>query len=164
MPASVAMPAVRQNRSKLAPTCCQASSTIAAGATPAAVVDFVMALLSFADSAPRAYRLKVGNAYLTFSTSTGASPELARLKGLVTGMGELTGVQLQAAIGSTEGPDSKLADNVIQREPEANRMMHEIDNLVIRVLALRQPWAIDLREVLSASRIAIELERICDHV
>jgi hypothetical protein len=31
-------------------------------------------LLSFADSAPRAYRLKVGNAYLTFSTSTGASP------------------------------------------------------------------------------------------
>jgi hypothetical protein len=75
MPASVAMPAVRQNRSKLAPTCCQASSTIAAGATPAAVVDFVMALLSFADSAPRAYRLKVGNAYLTFSTSTGASPE-----------------------------------------------------------------------------------------
>jgi len=41
--------------------------------------------------------------------------------------------------------------------------MHEIDNLVIRVLALRQPWAIDLREVLSALRIAIELERICDH-
>src|SRR5271166_2022190 len=78
MPASVAMPAVRQNRSKLAATCCQASSTIAAGATPAAVVDFVMALLSFADSAPRAYRLKVGNAYLTFSTSTGASPSSGR--------------------------------------------------------------------------------------
>jgi hypothetical protein len=33
-----------------------------------------MALLSFADSAPRAYRLKVGNAYLTFSTSSGTSP------------------------------------------------------------------------------------------
>jgi hypothetical protein len=35
-----------------------------------------MALLSFADSAPRAYRLKAGNAYLTFSTSTGTSPLL----------------------------------------------------------------------------------------
>src|SRR6266478_1217774 len=34
MPASVAMPAVRQNRSKLAPTSCQASSTIATGSTP----------------------------------------------------------------------------------------------------------------------------------
>src|SRR5271163_2470911 len=76
MPANVAMPAVRQNRSKLAPTCCQASSTIAAGTTPAAVVDFVMALLSVADSAPRAYRLKVGNAYLTFSTSTGTFPNI----------------------------------------------------------------------------------------
>src|SRR6516164_5895067 len=75
MPASVAIPAVRQKRSKLAPTCCQASSTIAAGTIPASVVDFSMALLSFADSAPRAYWLKAGNAYLTFSTSTGTCPE-----------------------------------------------------------------------------------------
>jgi hypothetical protein len=35
-------------------------------------------LLSFADSAPRAYWLKAGNAYLTFSTSTGAFPAAAR--------------------------------------------------------------------------------------
>jgi hypothetical protein len=61
----------------IAPTCCQALSTIAAGTTPAAVVDFSMALLSFADSAPRAYWLKARNAYLTFfSTSTGTSPNL----------------------------------------------------------------------------------------
>src|SRR5712691_8069033 len=80
MPASVAMPAVRQNRSKLAPTCCQASSTIAAGTTPAGVVDSFMALLSFVDSAPRAYRLKAGNAYLTFSTSTGTSPQIREIE------------------------------------------------------------------------------------
>jgi hypothetical protein len=36
-----------------------------------------MALLSFADSAPRAYWLKAGNAYLTFSTSTGTCPAKA---------------------------------------------------------------------------------------
>jgi phosphate transport system protein len=89
--------------------------------------------------------------------------ELVRLKGMVRDMGGLTGLQLEAAIRCTEGPNSELAATVIQREPEANRMMHEIDNMVIRVLALRQPWAVDLREVLSALRIAIELERICDH-
>jgi hypothetical protein len=33
-----------------------------------------MALLSFADSPPRAYWLKAGSAYLTFSTSAGTSP------------------------------------------------------------------------------------------
>src|SRR5271166_4245711 len=68
------MPAVRQKRSKLAPTSCQAASTIAAGTMPADVVDSFMALLSFADSAPRAYWLKVSNACPPFSTSTGTSP------------------------------------------------------------------------------------------
>jgi len=37
-----------------------------------------MALLSFADSTPRAYRLKVGNASFPSSTTTGAIPENAR--------------------------------------------------------------------------------------
>src|SRR3974377_699024 len=75
MPASVAIPAVRQKRSKLAPTCCQASSTIADGKPPAGVIDFSMALLSFSDSAPRAYRVEAGDPYLTFSTTTGTSPD-----------------------------------------------------------------------------------------
>src|SRR5271155_5589317 len=73
MLARVAMPAVRQKRSKLAPTSCQASSMVATGTT-AAVVGSFMALLSFVDSAPRAYRLKVGNACPPISTSTGTSP------------------------------------------------------------------------------------------
>src|SRR5277367_2381798 len=74
MLARVAMPAVRQKRSKLAPTSCQASSMVATGTTAADVVGSFMALLSFVDSAPRAYRLKVGNACPTISTSNGTSP------------------------------------------------------------------------------------------
>src|SRR5512144_1610922 len=45
MLARVAMPAVRQKRSKLAPTSCQASSAMATGTTAADVVEFFMALL-----------------------------------------------------------------------------------------------------------------------
>src|SRR4029078_3924693 len=78
MLARVAMPAVRQKRSKLAPTSCQASSTIAAGTTTADVVNSFMALLSFVDSAPRAYRLKASNACPPISTSTGTSPLSAK--------------------------------------------------------------------------------------
>jgi hypothetical protein len=52
----------------------QASSTIATGMTAAIVVNSFMALLSSVDSAPRAYRLKVGNACPPISTSTGTSP------------------------------------------------------------------------------------------
>src|SRR5271154_5076721 len=76
MLARVAMPAVRQKRSKLAPTSCQASSMVATGTTAADVVGSFMALLSFVDSAPRAYRLKVGNACPPISTSNGTSPVL----------------------------------------------------------------------------------------
>jgi hypothetical protein len=49
MLARVAMPAVRQKRSKLAPTSRQASSTIATGTTAADLVDSFMALLLLGD-------------------------------------------------------------------------------------------------------------------
>src|SRR5690242_19392816 len=67
------MPAVRQNRSKLAPISRQASLTPDAIAA-AGVISLLMALLSFVDSAPRAYRLKAGNADPPISTMGGTSP------------------------------------------------------------------------------------------
>jgi hypothetical protein len=39
---------------QLAPTSCQASSSIVVGSITAAVIDFLVALLSFVDSTPRA--------------------------------------------------------------------------------------------------------------
>jgi len=54
---------------------------MAAGTIAVDVVDFFMALLSFVDRTPRAYRLKAGNAYLTFSTSRGTSPRMSWGKG-----------------------------------------------------------------------------------
>src|SRR5271155_4154504 len=84
MLARVAMPAVRQKRSKLAPTSCQASSMVATGTTAADVVGSFMALLSFVDSAPRAYRLKVGNACPPISTSNGTSPRKVSVRYFTT--------------------------------------------------------------------------------
>ena len=67
-------PAVRQKRSKFAPTCRQASATAASGLPVAVSLLLSMALLSFVDSAPRAYRLKAGNAAWKVSTDAGTSP------------------------------------------------------------------------------------------
>lgn len=89
--------------------------------------------------------------------------ELLRLKSMVTEMGTLTIDQLETVFEAAEKRDNDLASRVIQREPDADRLEHQIDGLVIRVLALRQPVAIDLRQALSGQRIAYELERICDH-
>src|SRR3982074_1471440 len=72
---SASIPAARQNRSKLARTSANASSTDPVAGEPAGVISLVMALLSFVESAPRAYRLKVGNADLfRNSTEPGTSP------------------------------------------------------------------------------------------
>ncbi len=89
--------------------------------------------------------------------------QLRLLKSNATRMGRLALEQLQDALDAVERSDSSPAHRVIEREPQANHMEHEIDELALRVLALRQPVAVDLRAVLSALRIANELERICDY-
>ena len=71
---SAAIPDARQNCSKLALTCTQASPTIAGAAAPVTVLSLFMALLSSVDSTPRAYRLKAGNAAWKVSTAAGTSP------------------------------------------------------------------------------------------
>jgi phosphate transport system protein len=89
--------------------------------------------------------------------------ELQRLRSMVIEMGRLTGEQLVDIFDAAEQSDAGKAERVIEREPDADRLEHLIDNLVVRLLALRQPVAVDLRDILSALRIANELERICDH-
>src|SRR4051812_29742978 len=71
---SVAIPAVRQKRSKLAPTSCQASFTSAVASGPGVVIVLFMALPFFVESAPRAYRLKAGNAASYFNIERDISP------------------------------------------------------------------------------------------
>jgi phosphate transport system protein len=80
--------------------------------------------------------------------------ELRRLRHMVLSMGTLAGEQLDAALAATEHPDTAVASRVVEREPDADRLQHQIDGLVIRLLALRQPVAIDLREIMSALQIA----------
>jgi hypothetical protein len=71
---NVAMPAVRQKWSKLSPTVCQAASTIAVASGFDVVIIFFMALLSFMDSTPGAYRLEANYAAPPISTSVGTFP------------------------------------------------------------------------------------------
>ncbi|HYL49754.1 MAG TPA: phosphate signaling complex protein PhoU [Stellaceae bacterium] len=89
--------------------------------------------------------------------------ELTRLRDMLSTMGNLTVEQLETALHAAERTNEALARRVIEREPQADHLEHEINNLAIRLLALRQPLATDLRRVLTSVRIANELERICDY-
>jgi phosphate transport system protein len=96
-------------------------------------------------------------------TVTSFDDELRHLQQDIVKMGELACHQLEQSLAAVEGANSDVAARVIEREPEADRMEHEIEEFAIRLLALRQPMANDLRAVLAALRIANELERICDY-
>jgi phosphate transport system protein len=89
--------------------------------------------------------------------------ELRRLSNTIVEMGGLAESQLRAAIEAVVERDSERAARVVEGDAEVDRLEREVDNLGLRVLALRQPVARDLREVFAALRIASDLERICDY-
>jgi phosphate transport system protein len=78
-------------------------------------------------------------------------------------MGGLAESQLAAAIDAVARRDSELAARVIEGDERVDQLEREMDNLAIRLLALRQPMARDLREIVVALKIASDLERIGDY-
>ena len=89
--------------------------------------------------------------------------ELGQLNGLLGRMGELAEHQLAAAIEAVVKRNSDGAAEVIAGDAEVDQLERDIDALVVRVFALRQPMARDLREVFAALRAASDLERIGDY-
>ncbi len=78
-------------------------------------------------------------------------------------MGGLVERQIDLAIQSLAKRDVELAARVIEQDDEIDNMEEEIDKEAIRILATRQPLAIDLRVVAMATKISNDLERIGDY-
>ncbi|MGH6932843.1 MAG: phosphate signaling complex protein PhoU [Dongiaceae bacterium] len=89
--------------------------------------------------------------------------ELQRLKQTVAQMGGLVEAQLQNAVDALVKRDQEAASRVIQEDKKIDELEQQVGNLVIRLLALRQPMAVDLRQIVSALKISSDLERIGDY-
>jgi phosphate transport system protein len=89
--------------------------------------------------------------------------ELKRLTGELQRMGQLALAQLAAAIDAVMDRDSDVAMKIVQNDATIDALEHEVSQDVVRLLALRQPMARDLREILAALRIATDIERIGDY-
>src|SRR5216684_1229344 len=89
--------------------------------------------------------------------------ELGRLNKMIVEMGGLAESQLASAIEAVAKRDSALAARIVEGDAQVDEIQRELDNLAIRLLALRQPMARDLREIFSALKMASDLERICDY-
>ncbi len=88
--------------------------------------------------------------------------ELNQLRRMVVDMRTLVVRQIEGAVDSLTTSNSGLAREVVRRELEVDALSLAADEEVFRVIAKRQPTAIDLRLVLAAARIVGDLERAGD--
>lgn len=94
--------------------------------------------------------------------STIFEKELEALKEKVLRLGSLVEKAISDAIKSLVERNSALAAETIDRDALVNTLDVEIDEECIRLIALRQPRAGDLRLITTAMKITTDLERIGD--
>ncbi len=88
--------------------------------------------------------------------------DLEDLKQRLLWMAGLAEKSVHEAVQALFEKNETLAQKVLEEETAINEMQIEIDDRVLRLLALQQPMAVDLRFILSVSRINNDLERIGD--
>ena len=89
--------------------------------------------------------------------------ELKRLRVLITDMGGLVENEVALACHAVLEQDGASASRAVEADPKVDAVEREVEQFVIRLLALRQPVAGDLRQIVSALKITGDLERIGDY-
>ena len=89
--------------------------------------------------------------------------ELLKLDNMVVEMGGLAESQLTDAISALVRRDAELAGRVVAKDRRIDDIETELHNFVLRLLATRQPVAVDLRIILASLKISSSLERIGDY-
>lgn len=103
-------------------------------------------------------------------THTGTPPmpmrhfdeQLQELLHSIVLMASLAESMIQTAIRCLVERNVALAKEVYAKEEEVNRLQMEVDDAAVKLTALQQPVAADVRFLFMASRISTELERIAD--
>ncbi|MDF2962366.1 MAG: PhoU family transcriptional regulator [Paenibacillus sp.] len=85
------------------------------------------------------------------------------LKNMLLKMGSLVEDLIYEAVESLATLDEKKAKETVEKDDEIDDLMLRIDESCLRLIALQQPMASDLRLIGMALKIATDLERIGDH-
>ncbi|MFH1477444.1 MAG: phosphate signaling complex protein PhoU [Verrucomicrobiota bacterium] len=88
--------------------------------------------------------------------------EIDKLHVLVLALSAEVEDNVRAAVRSVENRDAVLAHTVIQRDQATDTMEVDIEEECLKILALHQPVASDLRMIIAVLKINQDLERIGD--
>ena len=89
--------------------------------------------------------------------------DISKLRGLIAEMGGLAEVAIADAIDALVNRDEAKAKLVVASDAKLDALEAEVDQLAIRIIALRAPMADDLRDVIAALKISGVVERIGDY-
>jgi phosphate transport system protein len=89
--------------------------------------------------------------------------ELKKLRNMMTQMGGIVESQVALAADAIMQRDAASATRAVEEDPKVDALEREVETFVIRLLALRQPVAGDLRQIVAALKITGDLERIGDY-
>ncbi|MFZ2960987.1 MAG: phosphate signaling complex protein PhoU [Candidatus Ozemobacteraceae bacterium] len=90
------------------------------------------------------------------------SNEIEKLKNKILALAGLVEARIHLAVKSLEDLNPTIAQQIIDADTEIDQTEVEIEEECLKILALHQPVAIDLRIIISALKINVDLERIGD--
>ncbi len=88
--------------------------------------------------------------------------DLDKLKTLTEGLADQVGAAIDKSVTALRDSNVDMAKEVIQGDHNVDEMGQRIENLCMQLLALQQPMARDLRQIIGILKIGIDLERIGD--
>lgn len=89
--------------------------------------------------------------------------QLNKLKKRLIKMGSLVEEQIEGAIKAVETENLELAEQIVLRDEKVDKFDRKIEKTCQKVLALNQPVAMDLRLLMSAMSLDMNLERMGDN-
>ncbi|MCY6959456.1 phosphate signaling complex protein PhoU [Clostridium brassicae] len=89
--------------------------------------------------------------------------ELKELHNDLLRMGSIVEKQIHQSIKALKEQDINIAEEVIKNDDIVDKLMREIEDKSIKLIAMQQPIATDLRFIFTCINIVTDLERIADH-
>lgn len=89
--------------------------------------------------------------------------ELTQLHNELLRMGSIVEKQINQCIKALAEQDIKLAEQVIKNDDMVDKLMRDIEDKSIKLIAMQQPIATDLRFIFTCINIVTDLERMADH-
>jgi phosphate transport system protein len=89
--------------------------------------------------------------------------DIAQLRAVITRMGGLCETQIAESVDALMSRNAEAAQTIIENDKRLDALEAEAEALAVRIIALRAPLADDLRDIVSALKIASVLERIGDY-